>query len=97
MSEIRQRKSPADAGPQRVLRVRELLLYERKKTHVASALDRGFNGTLLFGSESRALATNDATVGIYKLFQQLDVFVVDVADVVLRKNIVRHSDPPVIP
>ena len=54
---------------------------------MASTLNRRLYRALLLGREARALATHDATVRVDELFQEIDVFVVDVADVILCKDI----------
>ena len=69
----------------------KLLLDEGQKPHKARPLDCGFDRTLLFGGEPALGASHDAAVRIDELLEQVDVFVVDVLDVILRKNIVAHS------
>lgn len=68
-----------------------LFLNEGKEAHEASALDRGFDGSLLLGGESALFAAHDATVRIDELLQEVDVFVIDVLNVILRENVVGHS------
>ncbi len=63
---------------------------EREESHEAGAFDGGFDGTLLLGSEPALLAAHDATVRVDELLQEIDIFVVDVADVILRENVVIH-------
>ena len=57
---------------------------------MASSLNSVLNGSLLLCSKTALLAANDAAVGIYKSLQKLHVLVVDVADVVLGENVIRH-------
>lgn len=68
-----------------------LFLDVRQKAHKPGTLDRLLYHPLLLGREARFLASHDAAVRIYELFQKVDIFVVDVADVVLRKYVV-HRD-----
>jgi hypothetical protein len=64
-----------------------LLGYVRQKRHEAGAFYCGFDCALLFGSEACALAAHDAAVRVYKLSQEVDVFVVNVANIVLCKDV----------
>ena len=68
-----------------------LLLDEGQKPHKARPLDSGFDCTLLFGGEPALGASHDATVRIDELLEQVDVFVVDVLNVILREDVVAHS------
>ncbi len=67
-----------------------LLLDEREEPHEARALDSGFYSPLLLGGKPTLGATYDATVRINELLQKVDVFVVDVLDIILGKNVVAH-------
>ena len=64
-----------------------LLLDEREEAHEAGTLDGRFDGALLFGSQSRALTRDDATVRIDELLQKVDVFVVDMLDIILCEDV----------
>ena len=66
-----------------------LLLNVREKTHETSALDRLLDSTLLFGGEPRTLAVHDPSVRIDELLQEINVFIIDVPDVILCEYI-RH-------
>ena len=63
-----------------------------EEPHEAGALHGGFDRALLFGGEARALAAHDAAVRVHELLQEISVFVVDVPDVILGKDVhVRDS------
>lgn len=64
---------------------------EWEEPHEARAFDRGFDGALLLGGESALAAAHDAAVRIDELLQKVDVFVVDVLNVILCENVVRHT------
>ena len=64
---------------------------EREKAHEASSLDRRFHCTLLLGGQPGALAGQNATMRIDELFQEVDILVVDVLNIILGKNVVRHT------
>ena len=66
----------------------KLLLDEGQKPHEARAFDGGFDGALLLRREIRSLSAHHASVRIDELLQKIHVFVVDVADVILRKDVV---------
>src|SRR5581483_7396708 len=63
-----------------------LFLNERKEPHEAGTLDGLLDGALLLGGEARALAAHHFAVRVDELLQKVDVFVVDVTDIVLREN-----------
>jgi hypothetical protein len=67
-----------------------LFLHVGQKAHEASALYGGFDLALLFGGEVRAIATHDAAVRVDELLQEIHVFVVDVLNVILRKDVVHN-------
>lgn len=67
-----------------------LLLDEREEAHKTRALYGGFDGALLLGRQAAFLATHDAAVRIDELLQEVDIFVVDVLDIVLGQNVVGH-------
>ena len=73
------------------MRARTLFLYIREEPHEARAFDGGFYRALLLGGEACATTTYDAAVRIYKLLQEIDVFVIDVLDVILCKDVVHKS------
>lgn len=60
-----------------------LLLDEREEGHETCALYSSFYGPLLLGGETALGASHDATVRIDELLEQVDIFVVDVLDVIL--------------
>ena len=64
-----------------------LLLDIGQKPHEAGAFDCGFHGSLLLGGEASALAALDAAVRIDELAQEINVFVIDVSDVILCENV----------
>jgi len=68
----------------------KLLLDKGQKPHKACALDRGFDSALLLGSEAAFAAGHDTTVGIDELLQKIDIFVIDVLNIILCKYIVAH-------
>ena len=70
-----------------VARRSNLLLNIRKKAHEARALHCCFYRALLLGGEAGALTTHDAAVRIDELLEKIDIFVVDVSDVILGKNV----------
>ena len=72
-----------------LLSIVRLLSYVRQKPHEASAFYGCFDSALLFGRKACALAAHDLAVRIYELLQEISVFVVNVADIVLCKNV--HS------
>ncbi len=63
----------------------------RKQAHEAGALYGGLHCTLLLGGEPRALAAQDATMRIDELLQEIDVFVINVSNVVLREDVIGHT------
>jgi hypothetical protein len=65
-----------------------LFLNVRQKRHEAGALYRCLDSALLLGGKTTSLSTQDASVRIDELLQEVDVFVIDVLDIVLRKNVV---------
>ena len=67
---------------------RVLFLHVRKQSHEASALDGCFDLALLFGREIRLGAAHDAAVRVDELLEQVDVFVIDVLDIVLGQNVI---------
>jgi hypothetical protein len=69
-----------------------LFLNIREKTHEPSCFDRGLNGTLLLCRQSGAFPTHKTAVGADELFQQINVFVIHVLDIVLCENVVGHND-----
>ena len=64
-----------------------LLLDVRKKSHEARSLDRCLDGTLLLGSETASLAADHAAMRVDELFQQIDIFVIDVLNIILSEYI----------
>ena len=62
-------------------------MHVREESHEARALDRRFDGTLLLGGESSALAAHHAAVRVDELFQEIDILVVDVLDIILREYV----------
>ena len=70
---------------------RILFLDEREEAHKARALDSRFDCTLLLGGETALGAADDAAVRIDELLQKVDVFVVDVLNIILCENVVAHS------
>ena len=70
---------------------RPLLLHVREQAHESRSFDRRFHGPLLFCGQAGALAAHYAPVRINKLLQQVNVFVVNVLYVILRKDIVGHN------
>jgi len=71
--------------------ISRLFLYEREEAHEARTFDRGFDGTLLLGGQAAFLAAHDATVRIDELLQEVDIFVIDVLNVILREDVVAHN------
>src|SRR3989344_7177609 len=69
----------------------KLLLNKGQKPHKPRTLDSGFYCTLLLGGEPDLGASHNAPVRIDELLEQIDVFVIDVLDVILRKNVVGHG------
>ena len=67
----------------------KLFLHVRKQSHESCALDCGLDGALLLGGEPPSLAADHAAVRIDELLQEINVFVVDVLDIILSENI-RH-------
>ena len=61
----------------------KLFLYIREEPHEAGAFDRGVYRALLLGGKAALCARDDASVRIYELLQKVDVFVVDVLNIVL--------------
>ncbi len=68
----------------------QLFLDEWEEAHEAGAFDGGFYGALLLGGKPRTFAGHDAAVRIDELLQEIDVFVVDVLDIILGENVVAH-------
>ena len=68
-----------------------LFLNEWQETHEASTLDGGFDCALLLGRETALAAAHDAAVRIDELLQEVNVFVVDVSDVILCEDVVAHG------
>ena len=65
----------------------------RQKPHEAGALHCRFHHALLLGRETTLAAVHDATVRVDEIAKQVDVFVVDVLDIVLREDVVGcHND-----
>ena len=62
-----------------------------KESHEASTLYSCFNCTLLFGSESTALAADHAAVRIYELLQEFNILVVDMLDVILCEYVCHNK------
>ena|SRR3989338_1691644 len=69
----------------------KLLLDKGQKPHKARTLDGGFDCALLLRCETALSATDDAAVRIDELLQKVDIFVVDVLNVILCENVVAHS------
>jgi len=67
--------------------MRILLLHVREESHEAGTFDGLLNRALLLGSEARALAAHDAAVRVHELLEKLNVFVIDVADIILREDV----------
>ncbi len=55
-----------------------------QKSHVSSALNGLFDGTLLLCRESRALAADDASMRIDELLEYIDVFIVYITNICLH-------------
>lgn len=69
-----------------------LFLYVRKEAEEAGSLYSCLNGALLLRGEARALLPHDAAMRVQKLLQKVDVFVIDVSNIVLREYVVfRHT------
>lgn len=69
-----------------------LLLDVRKKSHEPCPLHGFFDGSLLLCGKAGFTAIHHAAMRIDKIFQEVDIFVVDMLDIILRKNVVRHRD-----
>ena len=67
-----------------------LFLDVSHKTHVSSSFDRTIHCSLLLSCKTRALAGDDAAVRIDELLEKIDIFVVDVSDIVLGQDVVGH-------
>ena len=65
-----------------------LLLDVREKPHEASTLHCRFHRALLLGREARLAAIHHAAVRIDEILQEINVFVINVLDVVLRQNVI---------
>jgi len=79
-------QAPSSSGP--TLRpllslIQKLFLDIGQKPHEASALHRCLYRALLLGGKARALPAHNAAVRIDELAQKVDVFVIDVPDVIL--------------
>ena len=54
------------------------------------SFDGGFHCPLLLSSETCTLSAHDTAVRVHELLEKVHVLVIDVADVVLSQDIVRH-------
>ena len=63
--------------------IQKLFLDIGQKPHEASSLYSRFYGSLLFGGEAGSFAALDTTVWVDELPQEIDVFVIDVTDIIL--------------
>lgn len=68
-----------------------LLLHVREQSHESRTFDRGLYGTLLASGQLAATAAHDATVRVDELLEQIDIFVVDMLNVVLGEDVHRRS------
>ncbi len=68
-----------------------LFLNVRKQSHETRALDRSLDFALLLRCEITLATAHDAAVRIDELLQKVDVFVIDVSDVILCENVVCHT------
>jgi hypothetical protein len=80
-------KQKAAGNPTAFYLKRDLFLDERQKAHKPRAFDGCFDGALLLAREAALLARDDAAVRIDELLQEVDVFVIDVLDIVLCKYV----------
>ncbi len=69
----------------------KLLLDKGQKPHEPRSLDGGFDGALLLGGEAALSAAHDAAMRINELLQEVDIFVIDMLNIILSQNIVGHT------
>ena len=63
----------------------------REERHEARALYRLFDCALLLGGEASALSVHHTSVRVHELLEEVDIFVVDVPDVILCEDVCAHS------
>ncbi len=72
--------------------IQKLLLDVGQKPHEAGAFDRLFYRALLLGGEAATLSRHDAAVRIHELLEQIDVFVIDMLNIILCENVCHSSN-----